>query len=637
VADKDQNPNDLGKIHSPTPQLNLHNAIRKSNQDAIETSPSELMGYSTQREGTNLEGSSKIGSAKESSMADKDQTTNDPTQSRERSSLEAESTKKAGQNDVLNKEEDSEVKGLPEPELETVHSGDVEGDTEESKIDVSQEQRFLGKIHFPTPQLNLSNAVRKSNQDVLKTRSGLMAPSGQHERANLEAISPKIDSTQESSELSGGIKSLALSAQHQTTKFQIKKRVDFSQIHADRNGSEEGEDSGNEMLAELETGEEEALTLSGYSGDNEEETENESKEDDSEDEFLGTENIEESDPKFEELLQTLESDTETTEQEQQTGSEEGVVVKKTTLLERIAYSSSNNLEQEEGSDGAGDILTNIEGLEEEIQKIDLESGSEDDSYQLKKEGGDVKLMTKDEKDQHRPKKSLMEWLRGYVELDEDWETVKEIKAEVVRLATELFHLLVNLMFSLPEIDLVDTMFQGFFNSLKYQCKDENSKVIHRILVLLEFSDEEVKRLKRLKQVDIPEEYSNTDQDDEFRGIELRENLIEGSHVDQLILQFFDPILCLESTLLREGEPDKGMLVKDLLSALKNDLDRCEKELKTIASRIDELKAEYKCILGPEDHNIYEMMKLKINELWSQGFESDEDESFKLNFQAQGNS
>jgi hypothetical protein len=246
-------------------------------------------------------------------------------------------------------------------------------------------------------------------------------------------------------------------------------------------------------------------------------------------------------------------------------------------------------------------------------------------------------MTKDEKDQHRPKKSLMEWLRGYVELDEDWETVKEIKAEVVRLATELFHLLVNLMFSLPEIDLVDTMFQGFFNSLKYQCKDENSKVIHRILVLLEFSDEEVKRLKRLKQVDIPEEYSDTDQDDEFRGIELRENLIEGSHVDQLILQFFDPILCLESTLLREGQPDKGMLVKDLLSALKNDLDRCEKELKTIASRIDELKAEYKCILGPEDHNIYEMMKLKINELWSQGFESDEDESFKLNFQAQGNS
>ncbi|KAG6754212.1 hypothetical protein POTOM_042226 [Populus tomentosa] len=580
------------------------------------------MGYSTQREGTNLEGSSKIGSAKESSMADKDQTTNDPTQSRERSSLDAESTKNASQNDELNKEEDSEVKGLPEHELETVHSGDVEGDTEESKIDVSQERRFLGKIHFPTPQLNLSNAIRKSNQDVLKTRSGLMARSGQHDRTNPEAISPKTDSTQESSELSVGIKSLALTAQHQTTKFQIKKRVDFSQIHADRNGSEGGEDSGNEMLAELETDEEEALTLSGYSGDNEEETDNESKEDDSEEEFLGTENIEESDPKFEELLQTLESDTETTEQEQQTGNEEGFVVKKTTLLEKIACSSSNDLEQEEGSDGAADILTNIEGLEEEMRKIALESGSKDDSYQLKKEVGDVKLMTKDEKDQHRPKKSLMEWLRGYIELDEDWETVKEIKAEVVKLATELFHLLVNLMFSLPEIDIVDTMFQGFFNSLKYQCKDENSKVIHRILVLMEFYDEEV---KRLKQEDIPEEYSDTDQDDEFRGIELRENLIEGSHVDQLILQFFYPILCLESTLLREGEPDKRVLVKDLLFALKNDLDRCEKELKTIASRIDELKAEYKCILGPEDHNIYEKMKLKINELWSQGFESEEDE------------
>ncbi|KAJ6418073.1 hypothetical protein OIU84_001457 [Salix udensis] len=634
MTGKDQNPNDCGKMYSLTLQLNLHRAIRKSNQGDIETSPSALMGYSTQ-----LEGSSKICSARESSMADKDQTTNDPTQSRERSSLEAESTKNAGQIDELNKEEDSEVKGLPEPELETVRSGDVEGDTVESKIDVSQEQRFLGRIHSPTPQLNLSNAIRKSNQDVLKTRSGLMARSDQHERANLEAISPKIDSAQESGELSGGIKSLALSTQHQTTKFQIKKKVDFSQIHAERNGSEEGEESRNEMLAALETGEEEALTLSGYSGDSEEEaltfsgysgdseevTEKDSKEDDSEEEFLGTEYIEKSDSKFKELLQTLESDTETSEQEQQTGSEEGFVVNKTTLLERIAYSSSNDLDQEEGSDGAGDILTNIEGLEEEMQKIDLENGSEDDSYQTEKEEGDVKLMSKDEKDQHRPKKSLVEWLRGHIELEEDWETVKEIKAEAVELATELFHLLVNLMFSLPKINLVDTMFQGLFNSLKYQCKEENSMVIQRILVLLEFADEEVKRLKRLKQVDIPEENSDTDQDDEFRGIELRENLIEVSHVDQLILQFFDSILCLESTLLREGEPDQGVIVKDLLSVLKDDLDRCGKELKTIASRIDEVKAEYKCILGAEDHFIYEMMKFKINELWNQEFESEEDE------------
>ncbi|KAJ6764234.1 hypothetical protein OIU74_023168 [Salix koriyanagi] len=232
-------------------------------------------------------------------------------------------------------------------------------------------------------------------------------------------------------------------------------------------------------------------------------------------------------------------------------------------------------------------------------------------------------MSKDEKDQHRPKKSLVEWLRGDIELEEDWETVKEIKAEAVELATELFHLLVNLMFSLPKIDLVDAMFQGLFNSLKYQCKEENSMVIQRILVLLEFADEEVKRLKRLKQVDIPEEYSDTDQDDEFRGIELRENLIEVGHIDQLILQFFDSILCLESTLLHEGE--QGVSVKDLLSALKDDLDRCGKELKTIASRIDEVKAEYKCILGAEDHFIYEIMKFKINELWNQEFESEEDE------------
>ncbi|KAJ6386826.1 hypothetical protein OIU78_016703 [Salix suchowensis] len=508
MTGKDQNPNDFGKIYSLTLQLNLHRVIRKSNQGDIETSPSALMGYSTQ-----LEGSSKICSARESSMADIDQTTNDPTQSRERSSLEAESTKNAGQIDELKKEEVSKVKGLPEPELETVRSGDVGGDTVESKIDVSQEQR---------------------------QRSGLMARSDQHERANLEAISPKIDSAQESGELSGGIKSLALSTQHQTTKFQIKKRVDFSQIHAERNGSEEGEESRNEMLAALETGEEEALTLSGYSGDSEEEaltfsgysgdseevTEKDSKEDDSEEEFL-----------------------ETSEQEQQTGSEEGFVVNKKTLLERIAYSSSNDLDQEEGSDGAGDILTNIEGLEEEMQKIDLENGSEDDSYQTEKEE------------------------------EEDWETVKEIKAEAVELATELFHLLVNLMFSLPKIDLVDTMFQGLFNSLKYQCKEENSMVIQRILALLEFADEEVKRLKRLKQVDIPEEYSDTDQDDEFRGLELRENLIEVSHIDQLILQFFDSILCLESTLLREGEPDEGVSVKDLLSALKDDLDRCRERVK----------------------------------------------------------
>ncbi|KAJ6358677.1 hypothetical protein OIU76_000406 [Salix suchowensis] len=502
MTGKDQNPNDCGKIYSLTLQLNLHRVIRKSNQGDIETSPSALMGYSTQ-----LEGSSKICSARESSMADKDQTTNDPYSI----------------------------------------SGDVEGDTVESKIDVSQEQRFLGKIHSPTPQLNLSNAIRKSNQDVQKTRSGLMARSDQHERANIETISPKIDSAQESDELSGGIKSLALSTQHQTTKFQIKKKVDFSQIHAERNGSEEGEESRNEMLAALETDEEEALTLSGYSGDSEEVTEKDSKEDDSEEEFLG--------------------------------SEEGFVVNKKTLLERIAYSSSNDLDQEEGSDGAGDILTNIEGLEEEMQKIDLENGSEDDSYQTEKEEGDVKLMSKDEKDQHRPKKSLVEWLRGHIELEEDWETVKEIKAEAVELATELFHLLVNLMFSLPKIDLVDTMFQGLFNSLKYQCKEENSMVIQRILALLEFADEEVKRLKRLKQVDIPEEYSDTDQDDEFRGIELRENLIEVSHIDQLILQFFDSILCLESTLLREGEPDEGVSVKDLLSALKDDLDRCRERVK----------------------------------------------------------
>ncbi|KAJ6672227.1 hypothetical protein OIU85_013564 [Salix viminalis] len=567
MTGKDQNPNDCGKIYSLTLQLNLHREAQRF----------VLLG--------------------ESSMADKDQTTNDPTQSRERSSLETESTKNAGQIDELNKEEDSE------------------------------EQRFLGKIHSPTPQLNLSNAIRKSNQDVLKTRSGLMARSDQHERANIETISPKIDSAQESDELSGGIKSLALSTQHQTTKFQIKKKVDFSQIHAERNGSEEGEESRNEMLAALETGEEEALTLSGYSGDSEEEaltfsgysgdseevTEKDSKEDDSEEEFLGTEYIEKSDSKFEELLQTLESDTETSEQEQQTGIEEGFVVNKKTLLERIAYSSSNDLDQEEGSDGAGDILTNIEGLEEEMQKLDLENGSEDDSYQTEKEEGDVKLMSKDEKDQHRPKKSLVEWLRGHIELEEDWETVKEIKAEAVELATELFHLLVNLMFSLPKINLVDTMFQGLFNSLKYQFKEENSMVIQRILVLLEFADEEVKRLKRLKQ------------DDEFRGIELRENLIEVSHVDQLILQLFDSILCLESTLLREGEPDQGVSVKDLLSALKDDLDRCGKELKTIASRIDEVKAEYKCILGAEDHFIYEMMKFKINELWNQEFESEEDE------------
>ena len=72
--------------------------------------------------------------------------------------------------------------------------------------------------------------------------------------------------------------------------------------------------------------------------------------------------------------------------------------------------------------------------------------------------------------------------------------------------------------------------------------------------------------------------------------------------------------------MREGEADRGMLVKYLLSSLKDELNEREKQLKKIASRIDELKAEYRCILGPEDQNTYEMMKLKINEWWNQDLE-----------------
>ncbi|CAK7324430.1 unnamed protein product [Dovyalis caffra] len=413
-------------------------------------------------------------------------------------------------------------------------------------------------------EFNKKDSKEKSNQDAVKRRTTRSkARSVQDERDNLEANSTKIDSAQESSEFYCGIKSLAFSTQY---------------------GSEEGKDSRNKGLAELESGEGGELTLTGYSGDIEAETEEESKEDDSEEKgFLSADNIEESDPEFKELLQTSESDAKNTEQGQEKGSEEGFVMKKKkALLEWKEDISSNDLELQ-GSDGSRDILTNMKGLEEEMRKFDVECGSEDESYQLKNEEDDVKLMNKAEKNQNPPKTSFMEWLRGHVQLYEDWDTVKEIKAKVVKLAAELSHLLVNLMFSLPKIDLVDTMFQRFLNSLKYQCKDEDSKVIHRIMLLLEFIDEEAKKFEKLKEVDTLEESSDTDEDDEFH----------------------------------RKEPDQELFVKDLLSLLKDDLKECEKELESIASRVDELKAEYGCILGPKDQKyIYEVIKLKINELWN---------------------
>jgi hypothetical protein len=54
----------------------------------------------------------------------------------------------------------------------------------------------------------------------------------------------------------------------------------------------------------------------------------------------------------------------------------------------------------------------MEGVKEVMQKFDIISGSNDVSYLLKKEEGDVYLMNEDEKDQNQLKKSLMEWLRG---------------------------------------------------------------------------------------------------------------------------------------------------------------------------------------------------------------------------------
>ena len=141
---------------------------------------------------------------------------------------------------------------------------------------------------------------------------------------------PKVDSPQEfSGQLYGWFKSLALSIQHQTTNLQARKKIDFSQKYGDLYGPEEGKDSGVKGLAELEAFEGEELTLTGHCGYHiEEETEKESKEDDSEEEgFLGAENIEESDPELKELLQNSESDIENTEQEQEKESEEGFVIK----------------------------------------------------------------------------------------------------------------------------------------------------------------------------------------------------------------------------------------------------------------------------------------------------------------------
>ena len=116
--------------------------------------------------------------------------------------------------------------------------------------------------------MSLYNAIRKGNQDTVK----IAARSGQHERHNLEGISPKIDSAQEfSDQLYGRFKSLVLSTQHQTINLQVRKKIDFSKKYGDLYGPEEGEDRGVKRLAELETFGGEELTLTGYCGDIEEE------------------------------------------------------------------------------------------------------------------------------------------------------------------------------------------------------------------------------------------------------------------------------------------------------------------------------------------------------------------------------
>ncbi|KAL3571283.1 hypothetical protein D5086_028532 [Populus alba] len=174
-------------------------------------------------------------------MAGKDQTTNDLTQSPLTSNLEAQTTKNIIDqiDELINKEED----------------------TLESKTDDSEE-------HSPTSQLSPYNAIRKGKQDTVK----IVARSGQHERHNLEGISPKIGSAQEiSDQLYGRFKSLALSTQHQTTNLQVRKKIVFSKKYGDLYGPEEGEDTGVKRLAELETFEGEELILTGYCGDIEEE------------------------------------------------------------------------------------------------------------------------------------------------------------------------------------------------------------------------------------------------------------------------------------------------------------------------------------------------------------------------------
>lgn len=222
------------------------------------------------------------------------------------------------------------------------------------------------------------------------------------------------------------------------------------------------------------------------------------------------------------------------------------------------------------------------------------------------------LLQKFKKDQHDAEEiSHVKWLNGYAKSAEDWESAKTLKATTVKLATELSHMLINLMLLLSDMKEMAPKFQVMNSSLKWLIGDENYMVASRILALLDFVDQEVQSTGILKKLELHEGNSMIKKVDIDSNV-LKEGLFDENQVNQLILQFFHEILRLENNLKRQGESDTEKSLKDLTTLLEADLKECEKELNKIESRLNELKAL--CGLEPDDLNIYPKIELKMNEL-----------------------
>ncbi|KAF9666581.1 hypothetical protein SADUNF_Sadunf16G0243700 [Salix dunnii] len=222
------------------------------------------------------------------------------------------------------------------------------------------------------------------------------------------------------------------------------------------------------------------------------------------------------------------------------------------------------------------------------------------------------LMHKFKRVQHHVEKiSHVKWLNGYAKSAEDRESVKTMKAKTVKLATKLSHMLINLKLLLSDMKEMAPKFLVMNSSLKWLVGYENYMVASRILALLDFVDQEVQSTGILKKVKLHEGNSMTKQAD-IDSTVLKEGLFDENQVNQLILQFFQEILRLETNVKRQRESDTKMSLNDLTTLLEADLKECEKELNKIESRLNELKAL--CGFEPDDLNLYTKIELKMNEL-----------------------